>query len=131
MMSRLIEDYNDVFFDEREDAFVKGFSLGARLTAEAFSLTYEEREYKKAARRAAFLYLDRRGHLLQRTVGDTCPYGLCEFKCGMLIFLQLQDIFERFACVKLILACYNADGVLLADFVDCIGNSAKVIRGGG
>ena len=44
MLSRLIEDYNDVFCDEREDAFVKGFSLGVRLTAEAFSLTYEERE---------------------------------------------------------------------------------------
>ena len=44
MLSRLIDDYNEVFCDEREDAFVKGFSLGARLTAEAFCFTYEERE---------------------------------------------------------------------------------------
>ena len=44
MLSRLIDDYNEVFCDEREDAFVKGFSLGARLAAEAFCLAYEERE---------------------------------------------------------------------------------------
>ena len=44
MLSRLIDDYNEVFCDEREDSFVKGFSLGARLTAEAFCFTYEERE---------------------------------------------------------------------------------------
>lgn len=44
MLSRLIDDYNDVFCEEREDTFVKGFSLGLRLAAEAFSLTYEEVE---------------------------------------------------------------------------------------
>ena len=44
MLSRLIDDYNEVFCDEREDSFVKGFSLGARLAAEAFCLAYEERE---------------------------------------------------------------------------------------
>ena len=44
MLSRLIDDYNEFFCEEREDIFVKGFSLGLRLAAEAFSLTYGERE---------------------------------------------------------------------------------------
>ena len=44
MLSNLIDDYNEVFCEEREDIFVKGFSLGLRLAAEAFSLTYEEAE---------------------------------------------------------------------------------------
>ena len=44
MLSRLIDDYNEVFCDEREDAFSKGFSLGARLVAEAFCATYEQVE---------------------------------------------------------------------------------------
>ena len=44
MLSRLIDDYNEVFCEEREDTFMKGFSLGLRLAAEAFCLTYEKRE---------------------------------------------------------------------------------------
>ena len=44
MLSRLVDDYNEVFCDEREDSFVKGFSLGARLVAEAFCATYEQVE---------------------------------------------------------------------------------------
>ena len=44
MLSKLIDDYNEVFCEEREDIFVKGFSLGLRLAAEAFSITYEESE---------------------------------------------------------------------------------------
>ncbi len=44
MLSRLIDGYNEVFCEEREETFAKGFSLGLRLAAEAFRLTYEERE---------------------------------------------------------------------------------------
>ena len=41
MLSGLIDDYNEVFCDEREDSFAKGFSLGLKLAAEAFCPTYE------------------------------------------------------------------------------------------
>ena len=43
-LSRLIDDYSELLCNECESAFVKGFSLGAKLTAEALCITYEERE---------------------------------------------------------------------------------------
>ena len=43
-LSRLIDDYSELICNEAESAFVKGFSLGAKLTAEAFCNTYEEQE---------------------------------------------------------------------------------------
>ena len=43
-LSRLIDDYSELMCNECESAFVKGFSLGAKLTAEALCITYEERE---------------------------------------------------------------------------------------
>ena len=43
-LSRLIDDYSELLCNETESAFVKGFSLGAKLTAEAFCNTYEEQE---------------------------------------------------------------------------------------
>ena len=43
-LSRLIDDYSDLLCNETETAFVKGFSLGAKLTAEAFCINHEECE---------------------------------------------------------------------------------------
>ena len=43
-LTRLREDYSELLCNECESAFVKGFSLGAKLTAEALCNTYEERE---------------------------------------------------------------------------------------
>ena len=42
-LSRLIDDYSELMCNECESAFVKGFSLGAKLTAEALCITHEER----------------------------------------------------------------------------------------
>ena len=43
-LARLRDDYSELLCNECESAFVKGFSLGAKLTAEAFCNTYKERE---------------------------------------------------------------------------------------
>ncbi len=43
-LARLRDDYSELLCNECESAFVKGFSLGAKLTAEALCITYEERE---------------------------------------------------------------------------------------
>ena len=43
-LSRLREDYSELLCNECESAFVKGFSLGAKLTAEALCNTHEEQE---------------------------------------------------------------------------------------
>ncbi len=43
-LSRLIDNYSERLCNECESAFVKGFSLGARLTAEALCITSEEHE---------------------------------------------------------------------------------------
>ena len=43
-LARLRDDYSELLCNETENAFVKGFSLGAKLTAEAFCNTYEEQE---------------------------------------------------------------------------------------
>ena len=43
-LARLREDYSELLCNECESAFVKGFSLGAKLTAEALCITYEEHE---------------------------------------------------------------------------------------
>ena len=43
-LARLRDDYSNLLCNECESAFVKGFSLGAKLIAEAFCINHEECE---------------------------------------------------------------------------------------